>query len=70
MDVFDGFKVLARVIFPQSGEGAFIVEAQDMAAVYKHTAPWTKTFGIIVEVTPGLSDEEFLAAEKEQNLNN
>ncbi|WP_353616556.1 hypothetical protein [Synechococcus sp. A15-24] len=33
--------------------------------VYKFTGPWTKAFGITVEVIPALSDQEFVSAETE-----
>ena len=63
MDEFDGFKILERVFFPQEGGGCQIVEAHSMWHVYQFTGPWTKAFGITVEVIPALSDEEFVSAE-------
>ena len=64
MDEFDGFKVLARVIDPHAGGGTFIVEAQDISKVYKHTGPWIKSFQCKVEVVPVLSDEGYVEAAK------
>ena len=63
MDEFEGFKILERVFFPQEGGGCQIVEAHSMWHVYQFTGPWTKAFGISVEVIPALSDEEFVSAE-------
>ena len=37
MDEFAGFKLLARQIHPQSGGGVLLVEADNLAAVQKHT---------------------------------
>ncbi len=42
MDEFAGFKLLARQIHPQTGGGVLLVEADNLAAVQKHTYPWTK----------------------------
>ena len=42
MDEFAGFKLPARQIHPQTGGGVFLVEADNLAAVQKHTYPWTK----------------------------
>ena len=63
MDEFAGFKVLARQIHPHTGGGVLLVEADDMAAVQKHTYPWTKGLGVTATITPGLSDEEFVELE-------
>ena len=63
MDEFEGFKILERVIFPHEVGGCQIVEAHSMWHVYQFTGPWTKAFGITVEVIPALSDEEFVSAE-------
>ena len=41
MDEYPGFKVLARQIHPHTGGGALMVEADNLAAVQKHTYPWT-----------------------------
>ena len=65
MDEFEGFKILARLIMPQNGTGAFIAEAESLAHVYKHTGPWTRAFKISVQITPGLSDEEWVQSEKD-----
>ncbi|MFL0793792.1 MAG: DUF3303 domain-containing protein [Prochlorococcus sp.] len=62
-DEFEGFKILERIHFPLKG-GMQIVEAQSAAHVYKFTAPWTKNFGIVVEVLPSLSDNELVATEE------
>lgn len=64
MDQFEGFKVLARQIHPQSGEGVMLVEADNMAAVQKHTYPWTTGLGVMAQITPGLSDEEYVQLEE------
>ena len=37
MDEFAGFKLLARQIHPQTGGGVLLVEADNLAAVQKHT---------------------------------
>ncbi|MDA9149216.1 DUF3303 domain-containing protein [Synechococcus sp. AH-229-G18] len=42
MDEFAGFKLPARQIHPQTGGGVLLVEADNLAAVQKHTYPWTK----------------------------
>ena len=63
MDEFAGFKLLARQIHPQTGEGVLLVEADNLAAVQKHTYPWTKGLGVTAEIIPGLSDEEFVELE-------
>ena len=64
MDEFAGFKVLARQIHPHTGGGVLLVEADDMAAVQKHTYPWTKGLGVTATITPGLSDEEYVELEE------
>ena len=64
MDEFGGFKVLARQIHPHTGGGVLLVEADDMAAVQKHTYPWTKGLGVTATITPGLSDEEYVELEE------
>lgn len=64
MDQFEGFRILARLIMPQNGTGAFIAEADSLAHVYRHTGPWTRTFKVSVEVSPGLSDEEWMDSER------
>ena len=65
MDEFDGFKVLARVIEPHSGDRSFILDAQDISKGYKHTSPWIQSFNCDVEVIPVLSDEGYVEATKE-----
>ena len=64
MDEFAGFSVLARQIHPQTGGGVLLVEADNLAAVQKHTYPWTKGLGVTATITPGLSDEEFVELEE------
>ena len=64
MDEFAGFAVLARQIHPQTGGGVLLVEADHLAAVQKHTYPWTKGLGVTATITPGLSDEEFVELEE------
>ena len=64
MDEFAGFAVLARQIHPQTGGGVLLVEADNLAAVQKHTYPWTKGLGVTATITPGLSDEEFVELEE------
>ena len=59
-----GFKVLARMFMPQNGTGAYIAEAESLAYIYKHTGPWTRKFKVSIEVTPGLSDEEWMTAKQ------
>ena len=67
MDEFAGFKLLARQIHPQTGEGVLLVEADNLAAVQKHTYPWTKGLGVTATITPGLSDEEYVELEESMN---
>ena len=64
MDEFAGFAVLARQIHPQTGGGVLLVEADNLAAVQKHTYPWTKGLGVTATITPGLSDEESVELEE------
>ena len=63
MDQFDGFQVISRVFYPQSGGGMMLVEANSLWHVYQFTGPWTKAFGVSIDVIPALSDEEFVSAE-------
>ena len=63
MDEYSGFKVLARQIHPHTGGGALMVEADNLAAVQKHTYPWTKGLGVTATIMPGLSDEEYVELE-------
>ena len=64
MDEYNGFKVLARQIHPHTGGGALLVEADNLAAVQKHTYPWTKGLGVTATIMPGLSDEEYVELEE------
>ena len=64
MDEYTGFKVLARQIHPHLGGGVLLVEADNLAAVQKHTYPWTKGLGVTATITPGLSDEEYVELEE------
>ena len=64
MDEYPGFKLLSRQIHPHLGGGVLLVEADNMAAVQKHTYPWTKGFGVTSTITPGLSDEEYVELEE------
>ena len=63
-DEFAGFKLLARQIHPQTGGGVLLVEADNLAAVQKHTYPWTKGLAVTATITPGLSDEEYVELEE------
>ena len=64
IDEYTGFKVLARQIHPHLGGGVLLVEADNLAAVQKHTYPWTKGLGVTATITPGLSDEEYVELEE------
>lgn len=55
---------MARMFMPQNGTGVYIAEAESLAHIYRHTGPWTRRFKVSVQVTPGLSDEEWVAAEQ------
>ena len=65
MDEFEGFKILERVFFPSGRPWLQARRSpQHVARVSVHRPmPWTKAFGITVEVIPALSDEEFVNAE-------
>tara|TARA_Y100001968_G_scaffold222656_1_gene205396 strand:+ start:505 stop:807 length:303 start_codon:yes stop_codon:yes gene_type:complete len=65
MDKFEGFEVLERVIDPHQGGGTCIVEADNLKKIYQHTGPWIQSFQCKVEVTPVLSDEDYLKAAKD-----
>ena len=67
MDEYTGFKVLARQIHPHLGGGVLLVEADNLAAVQKHTYPWTKGLGVTATIMPGLSDEEYVELEESMN---
>ena len=64
MDEYAGFKVLARQIHPHLGGGVLLVEADNLAAVQKHTYPWTKGLGVTATITPGLRDETYVELEE------
>ena len=51
-------------IHPHLGDGCLLVEADNLAAVQKHTYPWTKGLGVTATITPGLSDEEYVELEE------
>lgn len=38
--------------------------ADNMAAVQKHTYHWTKGLGVMAQITPVLSDEEYVKLEE------
>ena len=40
------------------------MEADNLAAVQKHTCPWTKGLGVTATIMPGLSDEEYVELEE------
>lgn len=42
-----------------------LADADNMAAVQKHTYPWTKGLGVMAQITPGLSNEEYAKLEEE-----
>ena len=60
-DSFEGFKVLNRVLNPQGANGWAIVQASDHSKIWQWCQPWSAGFGNEIEVTPVLTDEEFVA---------
>tara|TARA_S200000501_G_scaffold19114_1_gene17057 strand:- start:580 stop:906 length:327 start_codon:yes stop_codon:yes gene_type:complete len=64
-DDVEGFKVLNRVVNPHEGNGMAIVEASNHAKIWKWCQPWVSGFGNEVQVTPVLTDEEFVAVTEE-----
>ena len=64
-DEFDGFKVVNRVVNPEGANGWAIVESANHKNIWKWASVWVDNFGVDVEVTPVLTDEEFLSAHRE-----
>ena len=40
-----------------------MAEADNLAAVLRHTYPWTKVLGVTATIMPGLSDEDYVELE-------
>ena len=64
-DEFDGFKVLNRVVNPEGANGWAIVESSNHQNIWKWSSIWVDNFGVEIEVTPVLTDKEFLSVHKE-----
>ena len=64
-DEFDGFKVLNRVVNPEGANGWAIVESSNHQNIWKWSSIWADNFGVEIEVTPVLTDKEFLSVHKE-----
>ena len=64
-DEFEGFKVINRVVNPEGANGWAIVEASNHQNIWKWGQIWAKNFGVDIEVTPVLTDKEFLSVHKE-----
>lgn len=59
MDEFAGFRGLACQIHTHTGGGVLLVEVDNLAAVQKHTYPWTKGLGVTATIPPCLGVEKF-----------
>ena len=64
-DEFDGFKVVNRVLNPEGANGWAIVESANHQNIWKWSSIWVDNFGVEIEVTPVLTDHEFLSVHKE-----
>ena len=64
-DEFEGFKVVNRVVNPEGANGWAILESSSHQNIWKWASPWVDNFGVDVEVTPVLTDQEFLSVHKE-----
>ena len=64
-DEFDGFKVVNRVVNPEGANGWAIVESSNHQNIWKWSSIWVDNFGVEIEVTPVLTDKEFLSVHKE-----
>ena len=64
-DKFDGFKVANRVLNPEGANGWAIVESANHQNIWKWSSIWVDNFGVEIEVTPVLTDHEFLSVHKE-----
>ena len=64
-DEFEGFKVVNRVLNPQGANGWAIIESSNHQNIWKWSNIWVDNFGVEIEVTPVLSDHEFLSIHKE-----
>ena len=64
-DKFDGFKVVNRVVNPEGANGWAIVESSNHQNIWKWSSIWVDNFGVEIEVTPVLTDQEFLSVHKE-----
>jgi len=62
---FNGFKVVNRVVNPEGANGWAIVESSNHQNIWKWASVWVDNFGVDVEVTPVLTDQEFLSVHKE-----
>ena len=65
VDEFEGFKVVNRVVNPEGANGWAILESSSHQNIWKWASPWVDNFGVDVEVTPVLTDQEFLSVHKE-----
>ena len=64
-DQFNGFKVVNRVVNPEGANGWAIVESSNHQNIWKWGSTWVDNFGVEIEVTPVLTDQEFLSVHKE-----
>ena len=60
-----GFKVINRVVNPEGANGWAILESANHQNIWKWSNIWVDNFGVEIEVTPVLTDKEFLAVHKE-----
>ena len=64
-DEFEGFKVINHVVTPEGAICWAIQASSNHQNVWKWANAWVDNFGLDVEVTPILTDKEFLSVHKE-----
>ena len=65
VDEFQGFKVVNRVVNLEVDNGWAILESSSHQNILEWESPWTHNFGVYVEFTTVLTDQEFISVHKE-----
>ncbi len=57
-DHIDGFGLISRTHYPQTGSGVVICKAESRMVLFKHFVPWRAMFGVEFDMQLAFTDEE------------